>query len=224
MIEISDDDNSKEIIAKSIAKIFNDRDEETYVNLGVGTPTMVSNYVDNNYICVQAENGILDVGPEADEGEEDPKLIDAGRNQVTENPGSSYFNSAKSFGMIRGRHIDFTVVGAFEVDEKGNLANWTIPNSGYLGVGGAMDLVTGAKNVIIAMPHSRNGKTKIKKECSLPLTGLKVVDKVVTELAVFSFEKDKLVLKEKAPNTTVEDIRDLTGAEFEVESDLKEMW
>ncbi len=224
MIEISDDDSPKEIIAKYIAKVFNDRNEETYVNLGVGTPTMVSNYVENDYICVQAENGILDVGPEAEEDEVDPRLIDAGRNKVTENPGTSYFNSATSFGMIRGGHIDFTVVGAFEVDQEGNLANWTIPNSGYLGVGGAMDLVTGAKNVIISMQHSRKGKPKLKKECSLPLTGLNVVDKVVTELAVFSFEEDGLVLKKKAPNTTVEDIRDLTGAEFVVESDLEEMW
>lgn len=224
MIEISDDDSPKEIIAKYIAKVFNGKDEETYVNLGVGTPTMVSNYVENDYICVQAENGILDVGPEAEEDEVDPRLIDAGRNKVTENPGTSYFNSATSFGMIRGGHIDFTVVGAFEVDEEGNLANWTIPNSGYLGVGGAMDLVTGAKNVIISMQHSRKGKPKLKKECSLPLTGLNVVDKVVTELAVFSFEEDGLVLKKKAPNTTVKDVRDLTGAEFVVESDLEEMW
>jgi 3-oxoacid CoA-transferase B subunit len=164
---------------------------------------------------------MLGVGCAAPEGQMDHDLINAGRTCVTETPGCSYMDSAASFGMIRGGHIDATVIGAFEVDQKGNIANWIIPNGKQLGVGGAMDLVTGAREVVIAMQHtSKNGKSKLVKDCMLPITGIGEADMVVTEYAVFVFEGGRLVLKEIAPEITVGELRDITDAEFDVSVDL----
>jgi len=178
---------------------------------------MVANYVTSPNIYVQAENGMLGVGCAAPEGHMDHDLINAGRTCVTETPGCVYMDSAESFGMIRGGHVDATVIGAFEVDQKGNIANWIIPNGKQLGVGGAMDLVTGAREVVIAMQHtSKNGKPKLVKQCTLPITGIGEADMVVTEYAVFVFEGGRLVLKERAPEITLEELRAITDADFDL--------
>ncbi len=214
-------EKAKTRIAKRIARDFNQTRGTTVINLGVGIPTMVSNYVTNPNVFIQAENGMLGVGPIAKDHEIDEQLINAGRQPVTETPGCCYFDSSVSFGMIRGGHIDATVIGAFEVDEKGNVANWIIPNGKQLGVGGAMDLVTGAKKVIIAMIHNtKDGKPKILQKCTLPITGFSEVDMVVTELGVFCFESGQLILKEIAPEVTVETLKSLTEAKFEISKDL----
>ena len=210
-------------IAKNIAALFNEARDITIINLGVGIPTMVANYVDNDNVFIQAENGMLGVGPIATGEDIHPQLINAGRQPVTQTPGCAFFDSCTSFGMIRGGHIDATVIGAFEVDEAGNVANWIIPNGKMLGVGGAMDLVVGARKVIIAMAHTNKGETKLLKRCTLPITGFAEVDVVVTELAVFFFENGKIILKAIAPEASVEEIRKLTGFDFEVSSDLKTM-
>jgi len=216
------EDEAKIRIAKRIAKDFNSSKNVFIINLGVGIPTMVSNYIDNDLVFIQAENGMLGVGPFAKEGEVDDQLINAGRQPVMETPGCSYFDSSISFGMIRGGHVDATVIGAFEVDQKGNVANWIIPNGKMLGVGGAMDLVTGAKKVIVAMQHlDKKGKPKIVRECRLPVTGFGVADLIVTEFACFSFEGNKLILKEIAPELALDDLFSITEAEFEVSPDLK---
>ena len=190
-----------------------------YVNLGIGLPTMVANYVPPDvHITMHAENGMLGVGPYPREDEIDPDLINAGKELITETPGSSYFSSADSFAMVRGGHIDLTVLGALQVDEEGNLANWTIPGKMMKGMGGAMDLVAGAKKVIIAMEHTtRDGGHKIVKRCTLPLTGMKVVNLVITELAVIDVTPRGLVLKEMASNTTLDAVRKATGADLIVE-------
>lgn len=212
-----------ERIAKNIAALFNAAQTITVVNLGVGIPTQVANYINNDNVFIQAENGMLGVGAIAVGEEIHPQLINAGRQPVKETPGCSFFDSSTSFGMIRGGHIDATVLGAFEVDRHGNVANWIIPNGKMLGVGGAMDLVVGAKQVIIALMHTSKGKSKLLNECTLPVTGYGEVDIVVTELAMFWFERGTIVLKAIAPEADVEYIRQITEFAFEVSAELKVM-
>lgn len=215
---------ASERIAKNIANLFNNNEETTILNLGVGIPTMVSNYIDNENIFIQAENGMLGVGPIAVGDEIHPQLINAGRQPVTQTLGCSFFDSTTSFGMIRGGHVDATVIGAFEVDEEANVANWIIPNGKQLGVGGAMDLVAGANNVIIAMRQTdKDGNSKLLKKCTLPVTGYGEVDYVVTEYAIFKFENKKMILKAIAPEVTVEEVKGITEASFIVDNNLQAM-
>lgn len=218
-----DNDIAKKRIVKRIAKEFSDlsKDRDLFINLGVGTPTMVADYIYSKRVFLQAENGMLGVGPAAKEGEKDFLLINAGRIPVKETKGCSYFDSSISFGMIRGGHIDATVIGAFEVDEKANIANWIIPNGKQLGVGGAMDLVTGAKQVYVAMLHvSKKGKPKIVKDCSLPVTGFGEVDVIVTEYGFFRFRNNELYLEEVAPEIKLDELREITEADFKVSENL----
>lgn len=210
-------------IAKNIASLFNDAKEITIINLGVGLPTTVANYVNNENVFIQAENGMLGVGSIAEGDEIDPQLINAGRQPVKQTAGCAFFDSVTSFGMIRGGHIDATVLGAFEVDEEGNVANWIIPNGKMFGVGGAMDLVVGANKVIIAMMHTSKGEPKLIKKCTLPITGHGEVDVVVTELAMFFFENGKIILRKIAPEVDVNYVRSVTGFAFEVAEDLQPM-
>jgi 3-oxoacid CoA-transferase B subunit len=211
-------------IARRIAQEFMDQGRRMVINLGVGTPTLVANYITGGRIFLQAENGMLGVGPKAEGDRVDPKLINAGREPVTETPGCCYFDSAASFGMIRGGHIDATVIGAFEVDETGSIANWIIPNGRQLGVGGAMDLVAGARQVVVALPHtSGKGQPKLVRKCALPITGYHEADLVVTELAVFRFREGRMVLEELAPEIDLEGLRALTPARFTVDDHLKRM-
>jgi len=214
--------DKRERIVKRIARELRDG---FYVNLGIGMPTLVANHVPPGMdVILQSENGMLGIGPYPIEGEEDSDLINAGKETVSEIEGTAYFSSADSFAMIRGGHIDLSVLGAMEVDEEGNLANWMIPGKMVKGMGGAMDLVAGARRVIIAMEHStREGQPKILKKCSLPLTGVRVVDTIVTDMALIQVTSTGLVLEEIVPGLTPADVQRFTEPELIVSPNLKNM-
>ena len=197
----------------------------TYVNLGIGIPTLVSNYVPEGHtVFYHSESGVLNCGPLADAGEEDVDLINAGGQFLKSMPGMSFFNSADAFAMIRGGHIDLTVLGALQVSEKGDLANWMLPERGMGNIGGAMDLAAGAKRIIVAMEHTdRRNRPKIVKECTYPVTGRQCVSLIVTDLAVIEVAKHGLILKEIAPGWTVEEVQELTEAKLTPAPDLKEV-
>jgi len=213
--------DKKEFIARRVAKELKDGD---VVNLGIGLPTMVANHVPEDVnVYFQSENGFIGLGPAPEEGQEDPYIVNAGAQCVTIIPGGAFFDSATSFGIIRGGHVDITVLGALQVDEKGNLANWMIPGKMVPGMGGAMDLVTGAKKVIVAMEHTVKGNPKILKECTLPLTAVGEVDLIVTEMGVIEVTDKGLVLKEINPEYTVEEVQAATEAELIIDENLKNM-
>ena len=211
--------DAKIVIAKRVAQLLNDGN---VVNLGIGLPTMVANHIPEGMdITFHSENGFLGLGPVPQEGSEDWELVNAGGMPSSIVPGGMFFDSATSFSIIRGGHVDATVLGAMEVDEKGNLANWKIPGKMVPGMGGAMDLVVGAKTVIISMIHTQKGKPKILKQCTLPLTAKEQVDIIVTEMALIRVTRDGLVLEEIGPGVTVEDVVAATEANLIVSPDLK---
>jgi acetate CoA/acetoacetate CoA-transferase beta subunit len=212
---------AKEIIARRVAKELKDGQ---LVNLGIGLPTLVANYIPEGMdIVFQSENGMVGMGPTAKAGEEDLDITNAGAQYVTVLPNGAFFDSATSFSLIRGGHVDITVLGALEVDQEGNLANWIVPGKMVPGMGGAMDLVTGAKKVIVAMQHTGKGEPKILKKCRLPLTAKAEVDLIVTELCVLEVTKEGLVLKEMHKDTSAEEIRSLTEADLIILEDIKIM-
>jgi len=214
---------TKEQIAIRIAKEVKDG---SYVNLGIGIPTLVANYIPKGMnVVLQSENGLLGIGPFPFEGEEDPDLINAGKQTITTLPGSAFFDSALSFGMIRAGKVDLTILGAMEVSDDGDIANWKIPGKMVKGMGGAMDLVASAKNIIVAMQHcSKDGKSKLLKKCSLPITGLKCVKKIVSDHAVLDIVPGKgFVLLERAPGVSVEYIKQITEGDLIVQGEIPEM-
>ena len=212
----------KNQIAQRIAKEVKDG---YYVNLGIGIPTLVANFVRNDIeVEFQSENGIWGMGPFPFEGEEDPDLINAGKQTITALPGASFFDSAMSFSMIRGQHVDLTILGAMEVSQEGDIANWKIPGKMVKGMGGAMDLVASAENIIVAMMHTnRAGESKLLKICSLPLTGVRCVKKIVTNLAVLEIRDNKFHLLERAPGVSVEEIKAATEGEMVIDGSIPEM-
>jgi len=209
-------------IAKRIAQELQDK---YFVNLGIGIPTLVANYIPEGIeVEFQSENGVLGMGPFPFEGEEDADIINAGKQTITTLPGASFFDSAISFGMIRGQHVDLTILGAMEVAENGDIANWKIPGKMVKGMGGAMDLVASAENIIVAMMHTNKaGQSKLLKECSLPLTGVKCVKKVVTNLAVMEITEKGFKLLERAPGVSVEEIKKATEGNLIIKGDIPEM-
>jgi 3-oxoacid CoA-transferase B subunit len=211
----------KNQIAKRIALELKDGD---YVNLGIGIPTLVANYIPQGiHVILHSENGMLGMGPFPTKENVDPDLINAGKQTITSLPGSSFFDSATSFAMIRGGHIDITVLGAFEVSEKGDMASWKVPGKIVKGMGGAMDLVASAKNIIVAMQHANKGQSKLLKKCSLPLTGINCVKRIVTDLAVIDITEHGFKLMERAPGITVDQIVAATEANLIIEGDIPEI-
>ena len=212
----------KNQIAQRIAREVKDGN---YVNLGIGIPTLVANYIPQGMnVVLQSENGLLGIGPFPFEGEEDPDLINAGKQTITTLPGSAFFDSALSFGMIRAGKVDLTILGAMEVSEQGDIANWKIPGKMVKGMGGAMDLVASAKNIIVAMQHcSKDGKSKLLKQCTLPITGLKCVKKIVSDIAVLDVTENGFHLLEYAPGVTIDYIKSVTEGALTIDTNVKEM-
>ena len=218
---IQDKDRKREVIVKRVAKELKDGD---LVNLGIGMPTLVANYIPEGIdILLQSENGYVGLGPTPEAGNEDPDIVNAGGQPASVVPGGAFFDSAMSFTIIRGGHLDITVLGALQVDQEGNLANWMIPGKMVPGMGGAMDLVAGAKKVIIAMEHTAKGEPKILKKCNLPLTAKGEVDLIVTDMGVIEVTPEGLLLTEIAPETTVEEVINATEAVLKISKNLKVM-